>query len=798
MIAVMLMLIATPFASFASASNTYASFEDYCSFEFNDDQGIAYTPNNIINYNPEYAIVEVEPGMYQLTFDCTGQVSSGDLEVAVEGRSQDGLTTKDPSTVVPVSTTTINMASTSVSVSIDATGAVGKIVRAFINIDAIDMNNNHIVLDGQIAVIPMIDTTNDTTPRISFWYGKVNQHNENGTWMTDSDGVSGGGTSAQWGSEGWADRKVEYCQKFWPNTVAVEMRDFVEFITFYTRGNSVAYDSYKPVYDCIQLEDNMTDDNIDVCNDSSDSVDGLIEISTDAFQYHSGDVISSEFEVCWTPKDTAMSLIAWLNNTNGQTIDRQVRSGTNNWGVHEGINTFSLDPSGGHRLFLAVAAGSTMNTWDYTADSLIPGEYCWEGLLKVYDTNNTLTFVPVDWDQTCFTVSNSTQSNNTGDNGTIGGDNGSIGNDNNTGDDNNTGSGNSTKIDNSTIPSCYTDDLGDSLVGGWISMQNVSDTYTEGDVIDWGWLYCWAPSNHSMSFTSELWSTEGAWIDLQGRSGGNWNPNGISIENGYMYQSWRANSWRANAAGWDGTVADLDIGEYCWSTQLKVYDGENFMEVDTETVCFTVSNSTQSNNTGDNGTIGGDNGSIGDDNNTNNDTTEEYASISVMINGIENSTVYSSMYIDELNIGNEYNLISRVTDYSGNGVYWTESYTWEATSWDQNLMFKIQGLADGTYCLKSELYVVNQNAPYATFVDEDEHCFVLGSNSIGSDSMVESNDSSHDEEAEVEEPSVIESLVEAIVDAIAEMIADIFSDSEKEEDSDVESEDVVSGMPVEE
>jgi len=283
-----------------------------------------------------------------------------------------------------------------------------------------------------------------------------------------------------------------------------------------------------------------------------------------------------------------------------------------------------------------------------------------------------------------------------------------------------------------------------------------------------------------MSFTSELWSTEGTGIDLQGRSGGNWNPNGISIENGYMYQSWRPNSFRANAAGWDGTVADLDIGEYCWSTQLKVYDGENFMEVDTETLCFTVSNSTQSNNTDDNG------------------TTEEYASIRVMIDGIENSTAYSSIYIDELNIGNEYNLISRVTDYSGNGVYWTDSYNWEATSWDQNLMFNIQGLADGTYCLKSELYVVNQNAPYATFVDEDEHCFVLGSNSIGSDNMVESNDSSPDEEAEVEEPSVIESLVEAIVDAIAEMIADIFSDSEKEEDSNVESEDVVSEMPVEE
>jgi len=156
-----------------------------------------------------------------------------------------------------------------------------------------------------------------------------------------------------------------------------------------------------------------------VCDNSTAStVDGLLEISTDSVQYSAGDIVSSEFEVCWTPKSTSMSLVAWLNNSNGQTIDKQVRSGSNNWGLHEGVNTFSLDPNGGHRLFLAVAAGSTMNTWDYTADSLNTGQYCWEGLLKVYDTNNTLTFMPVDWDHTCFTVANLTQNNNSG-NGTV-------------------------------------------------------------------------------------------------------------------------------------------------------------------------------------------------------------------------------------------------------------------------------------------------------------------------------------------------------------------------------------------
>jgi hypothetical protein len=91
----------------------------------------------------------------------------------------------------------------------------------------------------------------DPTPRISMWSGKVNQHNENGTWMTDADGVSGGGSYAQWGSEGYGDRKLEYCQKFWPSTVSIELRDSREEITFWTRGNTDPYVSTRDVYECV-------------------------------------------------------------------------------------------------------------------------------------------------------------------------------------------------------------------------------------------------------------------------------------------------------------------------------------------------------------------------------------------------------------------------------------------------------------------------------------------------------------------------------------------------------------------
>ena len=291
-IAVLLMLVATPFASFASANNTYASFEDYCSFDFNDDLGQTYTPNHITNYNSDFAIVEVDPGMYELEFDCAGQVSQGELTVTVEGRSQDGLTTKDPATVIHSSTTTIDMTTSSQPIQIDATGAIGFVARVYVDIEAVDLNQNQIDLSNIIQVIPMINTTNDDTPRISFWYGKVNQHNENGTWMTDPDGVSGGGTSAQWGSEGWADRKLEYCQKFWPNTVAIEMREFIEKIDFSTRGNSQDYVSYKPVYDCIQSIENNTDENN---TDDNSNLSCSLDLTVNPNQAYPGDTITASW-----------------------------------------------------------------------------------------------------------------------------------------------------------------------------------------------------------------------------------------------------------------------------------------------------------------------------------------------------------------------------------------------------------------------------------------------------------------------------------------------------------------------
>ena len=128
-----------------------------------------------------------------------------------------------------------------------------------------------IVIDD---IIDMFLNTTDERPRISMWYGKVNQHNEEGTWMTDPDGVAGAGLHSQWGSEGWGDRKLEYCQRFWPDTVEIRT-SAPEEIVFYTRGNTDAYLTMKPVWLCVQDTDG---DGILDPEDQDDDGDGWADI----------------------------------------------------------------------------------------------------------------------------------------------------------------------------------------------------------------------------------------------------------------------------------------------------------------------------------------------------------------------------------------------------------------------------------------------------------------------------------------------------------------------------------------
>jgi hypothetical protein len=75
--------------------------------------------------------------------------------------------------------------------------------------------------------------------------------------MTDPDGKSGGHPNTQFPND-YGGMELEYCQKFWPETISVEKRAEKETITFYTAGNTHAYESTKDVWECLQPEENET------------------------------------------------------------------------------------------------------------------------------------------------------------------------------------------------------------------------------------------------------------------------------------------------------------------------------------------------------------------------------------------------------------------------------------------------------------------------------------------------------------------------------------------------------------
>lgn len=91
-------------------------------------------------------------------------------------------------------------------------------------------------------VVASVTYTNDLTPRISYWYGKVNQHVSvsEGMWQTDSDGVSGADLD-----------KLTYCKKFYPNTTSVVEYKNEVINSWHDRGNLNNYTSTKMSYACV-------------------------------------------------------------------------------------------------------------------------------------------------------------------------------------------------------------------------------------------------------------------------------------------------------------------------------------------------------------------------------------------------------------------------------------------------------------------------------------------------------------------------------------------------------------------
>ena len=265
-IIITLIFLLAPLTAFASASPTYmAGIENVCDLSLTDRQGDVYDEQDIEdfgqgNYGHHTRII-VEPSTYTMNINCVSNLNNGEISVdVISVLDQDGINNFNPSADWnTIQSSTFFVSSAAGSLTLDATGTLTNQLLVKWEIDAEANNGDIIELEGLIIVLPMVDTTNDTTPRISMWPGKVNQHNENGVWMTDSDGVSGGWSSASYSSD-YGDRKLEYCQKFWPNTDSVELRPFKEEIDFWTRGNTDSYTSIRDVYECV-LGDDLGDNN---------------------------------------------------------------------------------------------------------------------------------------------------------------------------------------------------------------------------------------------------------------------------------------------------------------------------------------------------------------------------------------------------------------------------------------------------------------------------------------------------------------------------------------------------------
>ncbi len=83
------------------------------------------------------------------------------------------------------------------------------------------------------------------TPRIMYWYGKVNQHIDlaTGLWATDPDGTSGANID-----------QLTYCKKWYPNTASIRFYANETINTWKSAGNIGNYTSTKPSYECVQYE----------------------------------------------------------------------------------------------------------------------------------------------------------------------------------------------------------------------------------------------------------------------------------------------------------------------------------------------------------------------------------------------------------------------------------------------------------------------------------------------------------------------------------------------------------------
>lgn len=131
-------------------------------------------------------------------------------------------------------------------------------------IQGIDVFGVTFMVSGLLIEEEIEEGKTDTTPRIMYWSGKVNQHiDKNGVWQTDPDGTSGANIN-----------KLKYCKKWFPNTISVEDYKYETINTWREVGNRNAWTSTKMSTKCIQGKDTNIDINGDGFTDDQEVIEG--------------------------------------------------------------------------------------------------------------------------------------------------------------------------------------------------------------------------------------------------------------------------------------------------------------------------------------------------------------------------------------------------------------------------------------------------------------------------------------------------------------------------------------------
>ena len=341
-------------------------------------------------------------------------------------------------------------------------------------------------------------------------------------------------------------------------------------------------------------------------------------------------------------------MVIWSDYTN-YTVGDTVNMGYdvsctvlgNNYTIDSYLRNTTTVLYGGSPWFGWTAQWNPMQFSDYNAN-FDAGDYCLNATLYEFG-------VFLDFEETCFTIVNST-GNGTG-NGTG----------NNTGGNNSSNCGNySSWTDLMLWTDATTYAVGDNVLGSFFVNCTINgETYQlDYEVVE---------------YNTNIEHYNGEW---------NWT---------------EQNNWEAFNPIWSG----LPAGDYCIYSTLVIWTGSAYSFVDFEAPCFNVWNSTSGNNTG------GNNSTNPCGNNSSLISVLSWTDSSTYQLGDDQEL---SFYVNCTIIGNEYSLEYYVTEVGATN--WSDAglWTWIAGQTYSFFTDIIGGLGEGDYCVIGNLYEWNSYA----------------------------------------------------------------------------------------